>query len=63
MSAVLKPRKQLIPIRAWAEAAFPQKTPHQNTLRRWVHEGRIFPQPEKVGKDWRVSPDAEYQAD
>lgn len=63
MSAVLKPRKSLVPIMAWAEAAFPSKAPHRNTLRKWVHEGRIHPQPEKVGKNWFVSPNAEYQGD
>jgi hypothetical protein len=64
MSAVLGTKKQLIPIRAWAESIFPKPhTPCKNTLLRWTHTGRINPQPEKVGKNWYVSPSAEYQGD
>lgn len=63
MSAILKPSKTLVPIMDWAKAVFPTKTPHRNTLRRWTHEGRIFPQPRKVGQNWFVRPDAEYQGD
>lgn len=64
MAAIMQPKKQLIPLKAWAEAVFPKPyTPHKNTLHRWTHEGRIHPQPEKVGKNWFVSPNAEYQGD
>lgn len=64
MSAVFQPkRKTLVPIMDWAQSLFPTKTPHRNTLRRWTHEGRISPQPEKVGKNWFVSPHAEYHGD
>lgn len=63
MSAVLQPKKTLIPLGTWAKLVFPAKTPHRNTLNRWTHEGRIHPQPEKVGKNWFVSPSAEYQGD
>lgn len=63
MSAVMQPKKRLIPIMTWAELVFPKKAPHRNTLRRWANEGRIYPQPEKVGKNWFVSPNAEYQGD
>lgn len=63
MSAVLKPRKTLVPIMEWAKTFFPAKPPHRHTLRRWAQEGRIYPQPEKVGKNWFVQPTAEYQGD
>jgi predicted site-specific integrase-resolvase len=36
------------------------KIPHRNTLQRWVHEGHIQPQPEKIGKTWQVKRDARY---
>lgn len=45
----------------WAKAKFGEHAPHVNTLRRWVREGRIHPQPKKVGKTWFVKPHAEYQ--
>jgi hypothetical protein len=63
MAAVMKQPKALIPLKAWAEMAFPVKTPHKNTLLNWVHNGRITPAPEKVGKTWFVVPDAHYQGD
>jgi len=46
----------------WAGAMF-AKAPHKNTLLRWVHEGRIQPQPEKIGRLWFVKPSAVYRAD
>jgi hypothetical protein len=63
MSAVLTPKKQLIPISEWAKICFPARTPVKNTLHKWIHQGRIYPQPEKVGKNWYVQPSAEYQGD
>lgn len=47
----------------WAQAKYGAHAPHINTLRRWVREGRIFPQPQKVGKTYFVLPTAEYQGD
>jgi predicted site-specific integrase-resolvase len=37
--------------------------PHVNTLRRWVNDGRIQPQPEKIGRIWRVKREAKYVND
>lgn len=51
-----------ITLQEWAAASF-SKVPHNNTLLRWVHEGRIQPQPEKIGRIWRVKPAAVYKAD
>lgn len=59
-SKAVKPR--LITLQEWAAASF-SKVPHNNTLLRWVHEGRIQPQPEKIGRIWRVKPAAVYKAD
>lgn len=53
----IKPRYVTLP--EWAALMF-SKVPHQNTLLRWVHEGRIQPQPKKIGRAWRVKPSAEY---
>ena len=61
MAAVL-PGK-LIPICEWAKLKFDVRIPHRNTLRRWVHEGRIYPPAKKVGKNWFVPVNAEYQGD
>jgi hypothetical protein len=56
----IKPRFITLP--EWAALMF-SKVPHNNTLLRWVHEGRIQPQPQKIGRCWRVKPSAEYRAD
>lgn len=36
------------------------KIPHNNTLLRWVHDGRIHPQPKKIGRVWQVQRGAQY---
>lgn len=51
-----------ITLHEWAESMF-SKVPHANTLLRWVHDGRIHPQPEKIGRLWRVKRDAKYVND
>lgn len=58
--ATIKPR--YVTLTEWATAMF-SKVPHNNTLLRWVHEGRIQPQPKKVGREWWVRPTAEYVSD
>ncbi|MGJ9419418.1 excisionase [Massilia sp. CMS3.1] len=40
-----------------------EHAPHINTLRRWVHDGRIYPQAVKIGKLWCVRKDAAYLPD
>jgi hypothetical protein len=50
-------------LRDWAASLFGENTPHANTLLRWVHEGRIQPQPKKMGRRWWVTPTAEYVED
>ena len=56
----VKPRYITLP--EWA-AMMLSRVPHQNTLLKWVHEGRIQPQPKKIGRAWWVKPDAVYVSD
>lgn len=52
-------QSRYVTLQEWAELMF-SKIPHQNTLLRWVRDGHIYPQPEKVGKAWQVKRDAKY---
>ena len=61
MNAV--PSGKLIPVSEWAKQNFEVRIPHPNTLRRWIHEGRIYPEARKVGKNWFVPSNAEYRGD
>ncbi len=58
--ATIAPRFITLP--EWAALTY-SKVPHQNTLLKWVHEGRIQPRPQKVGRSWWVRPNAEYVSD
>lgn len=52
---------RLIPLKQWAVEMFGEEhKPHDNTLHRWVHEGRIRPQPKKIGRAFFVDPKANY---
>jgi len=51
---------QLILVSSWAAAIFPDWTPHPNTLRNWVHNGKIRPAPKKIGNKYFCDPKAEY---
>jgi predicted site-specific integrase-resolvase len=63
MSAVM-PAKKLMRIKEWAKLKFADADqPHPNTLRRWTHDGRIYPQPKLIGNHWYVEECAEYQGD
>ncbi len=42
----------------WAKQV--DKPPSPRTLRRWVHEGRIYPRPKKFGRPYFVEPNARY---
>ena len=52
-----------VPLAIWAQLMFGEHSPHVNTLRRWVNEGHIQPQPKKMGRYWFVKVDAEYVPD
>lgn len=54
---------QLVPLKVWANLLLGAHAPHYNTLLRWAHEGRIQPQPKKIGRRWFVSPNADYVGD
>jgi hypothetical protein len=42
---------------------FGERAPHNNTLLRWAHEGRIQPQARKIARIWWVTPNAAYVED
>lgn len=48
-----------VTLRAWADKQW-DPPPSVHTLRRWTREGRIFPWPEKRGREYFVDPDARY---
>ena len=52
-----------LPLTFWAALLLGEHAPHYNTLLRWVHDGRIYPQPIKVGGAWNVRKDAAYMPD
>lgn len=54
---------RFIPLKFWVALLLGEHAPHHNTVLRWVHEGRIAPQPIKVGKLWNVRKDAAYIPD
>lgn len=53
--------QKLISVRAWAAAMFGEAAPHPNTLLFWIRDGKIAPQPKKIGRQYFCSPDAEYR--
>jgi hypothetical protein len=59
--APINPR--YVPLTVWATQVFGDHCPHNNTLLKWVHEGRIQPQPKKIGRGWFLVPHAEYVSD
>lgn len=59
--ATVNPR--YVPLSVWAAQVSGDHCPHTNTLIRWVREGRIQPQPKKIGRKWFMVPHAEYVGD
>jgi hypothetical protein len=49
-----------ITLEEWASEKFGERAPHIGTLRRWARDGKIYPAPRKVGRDWLVRPHADY---
>lgn len=49
-----------IPLEVWAGEKFGEHAPSIGTLRRWARDGKIYPAPRKIGRDWMVSPRADY---
>lgn len=58
----LKPSPRYVRLNEWAVSQF-SRVPHYNTLIRWVHDGKIQPQPKKIGRSWWVKPEAEHVGD
>jgi predicted site-specific integrase-resolvase len=54
---------KLIPLQVWAQAQYGEHAPSIGTLRRWAHDGKIYPHPKKHGRSYFVEPDAEYVDD
>lgn len=52
-------QSRYITLQEWAAMMF-SKTPHNNTLLKWVHDGHIQPRPQKIGRKWQVKRDARY---
>lgn len=52
-----------LPLTFWAALLLGEHAPHYNTMLRWVRNGRIYPQPIKVGGVWSVRKDAAYMPD
>lgn len=48
-----------IPLTDWAERHY-APPPSRRTLQAWAREGRIYPEPVLVGREYRVLEDAEY---
>ena len=52
--------ENLLPLEAWARKVYGDFAPSIGTLRRWVRDGRIHPQPEKHGRSYRLEQEAKY---
>ena len=47
-----------IPIADWAASRY-SPPPSMWTLRQWARNGELYPPPEKCGKHWYISEDAQ----
>lgn len=59
MASTQQIQSRYVTLDEWAKLMF-SEVPHPNTLLRWVHNGHIQPQPEKIGRKWQVKRDARY---
>ncbi|HAT7514660.1 TPA: excisionase [Kluyvera ascorbata] len=50
---------KLMNLQEWADSVY-STPPSLSTLRRWCREGRIYPTPERHGKEYRLVPDSIY---
>ncbi|QLY50295.1 excisionase [Citrobacter freundii] len=50
---------KLLKLQEWASRVY-ETPPSLSTLRRWCREGRIYPAPERHGKEYRLVPDSIY---
>jgi hypothetical protein len=54
---------KLVKLEVWAAQLLGDQSPNKDTLRRWCREAKIFPAPQKIGRAYYVSPDAQYVDD
>lgn len=53
--------QKLLTLQAWLALTYAEgSAPHINTIRRWIKDGKIQPQPEKQGRDFYFTADARY---
>jgi hypothetical protein len=52
-------RAESVTLELWALSKF-APTPHPNTLRAWARDGKIIPQPNKIGRSYFVHPQAQH---
>lgn len=52
------PRK--IGLQTWLKLTYGEDAPTKYTGRRWCKAGKIYPAPEKHGREWMLAPDAIY---
>ena len=51
---------RLILLTEWAKEEFSEPVPTPSTLSKYAKAGMIFPLPKKVGRRWRVDPQARF---
>ncbi|HGH3389971.1 excisionase [Citrobacter portucalensis] len=51
---------RLILLTEWAKDEFSAPIPTPSTLSKYAKAGMIFPLPKKVGRHWRVDPEARF---
>lgn len=49
-----------VPVQQWASTVYGSSAPNMETLRSWIREGKIVPEPLKVGRKWLVPLTARY---
>lgn len=51
---------KLITLNEWCDRNYSGNQPTIQTLQRWARAGKIYPAPEKHGREYRVSEDAVF---
>ncbi|MEL4885675.1 excisionase [Pectobacterium betavasculorum] len=51
---------KLITLNEWCERNYSGNQPTIQTLQRWARAGKIYPAPEKHGREYRVNEDAVF---
>jgi hypothetical protein len=55
--------EKLTTLQAWALAKYGDHAPNMDTLRRWAREGKIYPAPQKQGRAYFLTENAQYVDD